>query len=108
MTPAVSDLDLMTTGVEARLIDVDATHGDIFCPNPDGGVLKVECLPAACTPAKLVDRTTPANSWMLKKREGTEGECGDPMPIAPGVLEPAEKACLIEWINALAAATAAP
>lgn len=99
-----ADLDLTAAGVEARLIDVNAPHTDIFCPNPDGGVLKVECLPATCPPAKLVDRTTPANSWFLKKLEGTQGECGDTMPIAPGMLMPAEKDCLIQWVNAMAAA----
>jgi hypothetical protein len=100
-----ADLDLTLAGVENRLINVNAPHSDITCPNPDGGVLKVPCVPESCPTAKLVDTEVPANSWMLKKIVGTEvGECGMAMPIAPGELLPAEKDCLIQWVNAMAAA----
>lgn len=105
---SAADIDFASPGVENRLINVNASHADITCPNPDGGVLRVPCVPDTCPTAKLVDTEVPANSWMLKKLDGTQGECGDTMPIAPGKLTPDEKACLIEWINALAAATAAP
>lgn len=100
-----ADLDLTLAGVENRLINVNAPHSDITCPNPDGGLLKVPCVPESCPTAKLVDTEVPANSWMLKKIVGTEvGECGMAMPIAPGELLPAEKDCLIQWVNAMAAA----
>lgn len=101
-----ADLDLGSPGVESRLINVDAPHSDISCPNPDGGVIKVPCVPASCPTAKLVDTAIPANSWLLKKIVGTEvGECGAAMPIAPGMLTAEQKDCLIQWVNALAAAT---
>jgi hypothetical protein len=100
-------LDLQSPGVEARLIDVVATHGDISC-TPDGGGLPVDCIPSTCPPAgttRLVDRAVPANSWMLKKLNETHNDCGDTMPIAPGMfMTAAEKDCLIAWINAMAAA----
>lgn len=101
-----ADLDLASPGVENRLIDVNAPHADIACPNPDGGVLPITCVPASCPTVKLVDRAAPANSWMLKKIMGaTEvGECGDPMPIAPGMLSAEQRDCLVLWINAMAAA----
>lgn len=100
-----ADLDLASDGVENRLINVNAPHSDISCPNPDGGALKVPCVPESCPTAKLVDTAIPADSWLLKKIEGTNiAECGMAMPISPGELLPEEKACLIEWVNAMAAA----
>ena len=104
-TPAAAGLDLTMPGAEARMINVNAAHGGITCPNPDGGALKVPCVPPTCPTVKLVDTMTPANSWMLKKLEGTDlSGCGAAMPIAPGELTAAEKDCLIQWVNAMAAA----
>jgi hypothetical protein len=106
MTRLIAGIDLQSPGVEQRLIDAIATHGDITC-TPDGGGLPVACIPPTCPPAgttRLVDRTTPANSWMLKKLNGMHNDCGDTMPIAPGMLMPAERDCLIAWVNAMAAA----
>jgi hypothetical protein len=95
----VAGLDLASPGVQTRLIDVDATHEDITCDNPDGGALKVECVPASCpTNAKLIDLAHPEESWLLKKLAGTQGECGVQMPMAPGVLTESERTCLEEWL----------
>lgn len=94
----IAGLDLASPGVQTRLIDVSATHQDITCPNPDGGVLKVPCIPAACPDAKLIDLADPEESWLLKKLAGTQGECGAQMPLAPGMLSESERTCLEEWL----------
>jgi hypothetical protein len=95
----VAGLDLASPGVQTRLIDVPATHQDITCPNPDGGVLKVECVPAGCVPGqKLIDLANPEQSKLLQKIAGTQGDCGSQMPLAPGILTESERTCLEEWL----------
>ena len=94
----VAGLDLYTPGVQARLIDVPATYADITCPNPDGGPLPVECVPVECVPgAKLIDLENPDRSVLLKKLAGTQ-DCGDQMPLPPGMLSDSERTCLEEWL----------
>jgi hypothetical protein len=88
------------------LIEVNAPHADITCPNPDGGAFPVQCVPMTCPQAKLVDTANPAASWMLKKisSEAEINGCGDLMPLAPGELTTQEHDCMVQWINAMAAA----
>ena len=92
-------LDLATPGVQARLIDVPATHADITCDNPDGGALPVLCVPAGCVPGqKLIDLANPEQSKLLQKLAGTQGDCGQQMPMAPGMLSEEDRTCLEEWL----------
>ncbi len=78
-----SDLDLTPDqGLRARLLNVQAKHGDIDCDtNPD---TFTECVPTTCPSAKLVNTAVPDASWILKKLAGTQGMCGDHMPLPPG------------------------
>jgi hypothetical protein len=97
------ELDFRTPGYEQRLVNAPATFTDITCPDPAGGPLPVACTPPSCAPGTLLINTAaPAESWMLKKLNGTHNECGDPMPLAPGMVTPDEKACLESWIHYLA------
>jgi hypothetical protein len=98
-----AELDFRTPGYEQRLVNMPATFTDITCPDPAGGPLPVACTPPSCAPGTLLINTAaPAESWMLKKLNGTHNECGDTMPIAPGMVTPDEKACLESWIHYLA------
>lgn len=100
-----ADLDLQAPGYEQRIVNAPATFGDISCPDPNGGALPVECIPPECAPfagKKLIDTTTPSESWMLKKLLGTHTGCGDKMPLLPGKVTAEEQACLESWIHYLA------
>jgi hypothetical protein len=97
-----SDMDLQAAGYEQRLINQPAKYTDITCPDPGGG-LPVPCVPADCTSgALLINTANPAESFMLKKLLGTQLGCGKQMPIAPGTVTEAERACLVEWVHYLA------
>jgi hypothetical protein len=99
---AAAGLDLRAEGVEARLIGQLAPHAGLTCPNPDGG-LPVPCVPPGCDPTDVfVKPGDPAGSYLLKKIAGTHGDCGRAMPILPGKLDAAGRACLEDWIEALA------
>jgi len=85
-------LDLVSSGVGARLIGVPATHGDA-----DGGV---------CPPATLIDPNNPSASWILYKI-GASVDCGSPMPQV-GKLSNAERQCINDFVTAVAADSGAP
>jgi hypothetical protein len=85
-----SMLDLSSPGYTARLKDVPAVHGDL----PAG---KTTCTPGD----KLIDSANPDASWLKKKIEGMQGQCGDPMPSA-GMLTADQKACLETYITCVA------
>jgi hypothetical protein len=96
-------IDFRTPGYEQRLVNMPATFTDITCPDPAGGLLPVPCVPPSCPQgALLINTTAPAESWMLKKLLGTHADCGDAMPLPPGMATPDEKACLESWIHYLA------
>jgi hypothetical protein len=98
-TSNVAGLDLRTPGATARLIDVPATYEDITCPNPDGYGLPVPCVPSDCLPGrKRIDLVNPEQSYLLMKLNGTQGNCGDQMPIVPGMLTESELTCLQDWL----------
>lgn len=101
-TPAAG-LDLKTDGIEARVFGQRPTYGDISCDNPDGGPLPVLCVPTGCDQnARLIEPGNPAGSFLFKKLAGTHGDCGEAMPLLPGKLDAAGRACLEAWITAVA------
>lgn len=88
-TPAAM-LDLETAGVEGRIVDVPASHGDILdgtAPNCMAGELRV-------------DTANPENSVILKKVLGTHS-CGGKMPVSPRTVTPADVECLRAWVYQL-------
>lgn len=100
VTPA--GLDLLTDGVEARLFNRMPTYQDISCDDPDGGPFPVICVPPGCDEAGLLIKPgDPAGSFLFKKIAGTQGDCGLTMPLSPGKLDAAGRACLEAWITAL-------
>jgi hypothetical protein len=85
-----SMLDLASPGYTARLKNVPAVHGDL--PKDK----------TTCTGGdKLIDTTTPANSWLLKKIQGNQGMCGDAMPNT-GMLTADQKKCLETYVACVA------
>ena len=83
-----SGLDLESYGFTARLKDVPAKHMDIAlsmgvpnCPQGD----------------KLIDTANPAQSWLLKKIDGQQGNCGTSMP-STGQLTFDQKACVHNYV----------
>jgi hypothetical protein len=103
---AVAGLDLTPNAdLAMRLKNQPATHGEIDCGS--GGVF-MECVPATCPQpgvALLVNSAAPDDSWLLRKLNGTQGVCGDHMPIPPGDVDfdDARKACLDKLVRAIAA-----
>lgn len=74
-------LDLVSPGVAGRLAGVRSVHDP-------------------CADRQLVVPGVARASFLLDKVLGTQGECGDPMPLeAPLSLE--ERRCLVEWIDAM-------
>lgn len=103
----IAGLDLVTEGVETRVYGKRPTYEDITCPNPDGGALQVPCLPPGCLPdALLIAPGNPGGSFILQKITGTHGDCGRVMP--PGNLDETDRACLEDWVEAVANATVTP
>jgi hypothetical protein len=87
-----ANLDLQTPGVQARLVDVPATHLHIL-PESDTYY---------CDPSELlVDAENPDESLMLTKVIGTHS-CGAAMPIKPDTISSDEIVCLRQWIWRLA------
>jgi hypothetical protein len=79
-------LDLVSDGVEGRLVDQDAPHEDVTDP-------------AACKDGELLINTQNIEeSWMLKKINKTHDGCGVGMPVS-GRFPAADKDCLSEWIR---------
>lgn len=86
----LGDLDLESPGYTARLKDVNAKHTGITgstaeCPTGD----------------KLIDVTTPANSWLLKKLHGEQKTCGTAMPQG-FTISAEQKTCLETYVACVA------
>ena len=83
----VPKLDLKKPGYTALLKDQPAQYTAVpaaMCPSP---------------PAKLIDMTTPANSWLLKKIHNDVGTCGTPMPPPPTpMLAGADLKCVEDYV----------
>lgn len=83
-------LDLRSDGLAARLKNVPATHELVVAPNNVCGQGDL-----------LVDATTPANSWLLKKVNGGQDKCGDPMPSG-STLPAADVTCIDTYVKCVA------
>lgn len=91
----LGDLDLQSPGYTARLKDVPAKHTGFMGPTTD------------CPQGdKLIDTTTPANSWLLKKLHNEQKTCGTLMPQA-GTITPDQKTCLETYVACVASSGAA-
>jgi len=87
-----SMLDLKSDGFTARLKDVPAKHTDIVAPMTNANCPKGD---------KLIDTSNPSASWLLKKIDGTQGDCGTAMPsTAP--LAAADKSCVEMYVACVA------
>jgi hypothetical protein len=85
-----SGLNLEADGFTDRLKNVAAKHMDL----PSG---KTDC-PSG---DKLIDTANPSASWLLKKIDGQQNNCGDAMPsTAP--LTADEKTCMHTYISCVA------
>jgi hypothetical protein len=85
-----SGLNLESDGFTDRLKNVAAKHTDLpmgktTCPTGD----------------KLIDTSNPSASWLLKKIQGQQNGCGDPMPSA-GTLSADQKTCLETYVSCVA------
>jgi hypothetical protein len=87
-----SMLDLDSPGVEARLKNVPATHGDLTASDTPG-----DCTAGAL----LVDANNPDASWLLTKVTGKQKGCGTPMPTT-GPLGAADLMCMQTFIACVA------
>ena len=83
-------LNLEADGFTDRLKNVPAKHTDL----PMG---KTECTAGD----KLIDTANPSASWLLKKIQGKQGNCGDPMPSS-GMLSATQKTCMETYISCVA------
>lgn len=97
-----SGLDLESPNVTSRLADIPAKHMDIV-PDPQSSKPTVMCP----TGDKLIDLTTPANSWLLKKIHGMQDQsattmCGTQMPQPPTTLKADEITCMETYVNCVA------
>jgi hypothetical protein len=81
-------LDLTSPGVVQRLLNQPATHEGV---DLDAGTVM-------CPTVKLIDSSSPANSWLLTKVQSYTGNCGDSMPLAGAVLSSADQKCLADWV----------
>ncbi len=91
-----SMLDLASPGYTARLKDIPAVHGDLAM-----GMTAADCPKGD----KLIDTAAPANSWLLKKIHGEQGNCGTPMP-STGMLTAAQKTCIETYVMCVAGGAA--
>lgn len=92
----VPKLDLKKPGFTALLKNQPAQYTALMpamCPSP---------------PAKLIDTTTPASSWLLKKVKGDVGTCGTPMPPPPtAMLTGADLKCVEDYVACVSGAAPA-
>jgi hypothetical protein len=78
-TAPAAELDLVTDGVQTRLLDVPSTQ---------------------CGSFLLIDRTTPESSLIIDKVTNSIPNCGDRMPLGlSGGLPPESIACVREWVD---------
>jgi hypothetical protein len=85
------DLDLSDVSmVRSQMVDRQAPHSDIDCAEPgmpfracSQDELSQFC-PGSTSAVKLIDSANPDASWVFRKLDGTQGMCGDAMPLPPG------------------------
>lgn len=90
----IAGLDLESPQVTARLKDVPATHAEL-APN-----MSIADCPVG---DKLIDTTSPEDSWLLKKLRGQQGNCGTAMPQTPPMLTPEQQQCMATYVACVAA-----
>ncbi|MDX2050798.1 MAG: hypothetical protein SFV15_00285 [Polyangiaceae bacterium] len=85
--------DMKTMPFWSQWLDKPASHENGFGAK----------IPAGCPspPALLVNSTSPAESWILKKVNGTHGTCGTQMPDG-GLMDATAKKCIQDWIMNIA------
>jgi hypothetical protein len=87
-----SGLDLEWRGLNARLKDVRAMHGELP-PTLDND----------CGADDLLINSNDAEaSWLLRKVRGQQGDCGSAMPPTCG-LDEEEVACIARFVSCVAA-----
>ncbi|HEX3775884.1 MAG TPA: hypothetical protein VHV51_15535 [Polyangiaceae bacterium] len=88
-----NDLDLISPGLASRIVNVPATYAGL-----DAATM------AMCPPTKLnyIDTANPSNSWIQLKLSNMQNGCGLQMPET-GNWTTADKTCLANWIQQLAA-----
>lgn len=74
----VSALDLASPGLEARLVDVPSTCGELM----------------------LIDSADPAASFLLQKLGTVAPDCGSSMPLG-GRLDTDDLDCIEEWVDSV-------
>jgi hypothetical protein len=88
-------LDFENDGVTGRLKNQPAEHLAVTpgatCPSGD----------------KLIDTTTPANSWLLKKIKNEQGDCGTIMPSTPPPLTADQIKCFEDFVACVSGAAPA-
>gem|GEM_PF-5089694 len=87
-----SGLSLEWRGLNARLKDVRATHGDL------APAIANDC----GTDDLLINSNDVEASWLLKKIRGQQRSCGTAMPPTGG-LDEAERACIARFVSCVAA-----
>jgi hypothetical protein len=112
-----ADLDFSNLdAIAAQMVDQPALHGGIRC-TPSTELFR-ECTveeraARGCPNALLIDSKNFAESWVVKKLNGGEMDCGDAMPLPPGNSptkgwDPARKDCFLAYFQSLIPATPAP
>jgi hypothetical protein len=91
-------LDLLSPGVEARLVGVPASYV---------GVANDEVLACPVPPELLIDPSDADGSLLIRKVEGTHS-CGTRMPNDVFPLAQPEQQCIRDWVVALVAASSTP
>ena len=85
-------LDFETAGYTARLKNEPAEHLAVTpgatCPTGD----------------KLIDTTTPANSWLLKNVTNVQADCGTIMPSTPPPLTTDQVKCFQDYVGCVTGA----
>lgn len=90
----LGDLDLESPDYTSRLKNQPAKHTGFMGPTTD------------CPQGdKLIDTTTPANSWLLKKIHNEQKTCGTVMPQA-GTMTADQKTCLETYVACVAGGSA--
>ncbi len=85
--PAAGGLDLVSPGLEGRLVGVAAF---------------------GCADAVLALPGSPSDSWLVIKLREARPRCGERMPIGPSPLDEAEIAAIEAWIAGLSVPDAGP
>lgn len=96
----VSGVVFATTCATSRCHDAEASRGRLDLETP-GFTERIRARPSVherCRDQVLLVPGDPANSFLMRKVLGSQGNCGDPMPNR-GDITPAQRRCIAEWIS---------